>query len=360
MRFMSTPTDTMAREALTTILDPITQRDIVSLGWVQSLKITDKVASCILEVDAERASELESVRKAAEGALKSVSGIEIVRVVMTAESDATSKLKPSPTPPPDFPPKPAQQAPTSLKHIDRIIAVASGKGGVGKSTVSSNLAIALANKGQRVGLLDADVYGPSQPRMLGLSERPSSPDGKTIIPLKGHGVVMMSLGLMVGEDEAIAWRGPMLIKALQQMLFQVDWGQLDTLIVDLPPGTGDVQMTLSQKVGALGAVIVSTPQDIALLDARKGIDMFAKMKVPILGLVENMSGFECRTCSTLHYPFGKGGAKAMAKTLNVPFLGEVPLELDVRLAGDEGIPVVLRNPTSAAAQAFANIATHLC
>ena len=253
-------------------------------------------------------------------------------------------------------PRPQDKNP---RGVDRIIAIASGKGGVGKSTVSVNLAAALAKTGMKVGLLDADVYGPSQPRMLGVSGRPSSPDGSTILPLRNHGVTLMSLGLMAPEDEAIVWRGPMLMGALQQMMNQVEWGRLDVLLVDLPPGTGDVQMTLSQKFFVAGAVIVSTPQDIALMDARKGIDMFKRMDVPLFGLIENMASFICDGCGKEHHPFGHGGARAEAEKLGSPFLGEIPLDLDIRVGSDGGVPIVVSKPDSPQAQAFQRIADEI-
>ena len=278
--------------------------------------------------------------------------------MLTAHGPAARAPAPSlkigghPTPQP-----PGQTWPQRVSGIDRILAVASGKGGVGKSTVSSNLAVALARQGRRVGLLDADIYGPSQPRMMRVSQRPASPDGKTIIPIVAHGVTMMSIGLMLKENEAVVWRGPMLMGALQQLIGQVAWGELDVLIVDLPPGTGDVQLTLCQRTHLTGALIVSTPQDVALLDARRAIDMFGKLKTPVLGLIENMSTYICPNCGHEAHIFGHGGVAEEARRIGVPFLGELPLSLDVRLAGDAGTPIAVGD--GPVAEAYGRIAARL-
>jgi ATP-binding protein involved in chromosome partitioning len=228
---------------------------------------------------------------------------------------------------------------------------------VGKSTVASNLAVALARQGRRVGLLDADIYGPSQPRMMGVSKRPASPDGKIIEPLVAHGVTMMSIGLMLKEDEAVVWRGPMIMGALQQLLGQVAWGKLDILIIDLPPGTGDIQLTLCQRTHLTGAIVVSTPQDVALLDARKALDMFQKLKTPVLGLIENMSTYICPNCGHEAHLFGHGGVAREADKLGLPFLGELPLALEVRVAGDSGTPIAAGSGPNA--EAYARLARRL-
>ena len=340
-------------EALKTITDPASGSDIVAAGIVRALNIEDGAVRFVLEVDPARAEAYAPVRDAAEAKVTALAGVEKVSALLTAHSTKA--------PPPDLKPKKAAQpqGPQKIPGVDRIIAVASGKGGVGKSTVSANLACALAAEGRRVGLLDADVYGPSQPRMLGVSGRPASPDGKTILPMRNHGVTMMSIGLMTNEDQAVVWRGPMLMGALQQMMMQVQWGALDVLIVDLPPGTGDVQMTLAQKAHVDGAIVVSTPQDVALIDARKGIDMFKQLHVPIVGLIENMSTHICSNCGHEEHIFGHGGVAAEAKKLNVPLLAEIPLHLDVRLAADGGAPVVVSKPDSPQAKAFQEVALGL-
>ena len=334
------------------ITDPVSGQDIVSAGLVRALNVEGGTVRFVLEIDPKQAEKMEPVRATAEAAAREVEGVETVSAMMTAHSDkAPPDLKPKP--------KPSQTGPQPVAGVDRIIAVASGKGGVGKSTISANLACALAAEGRRVGLLDADVYGPSQPRMLGVSGRPASPDGKTILPLRNHGVTMMSMGLMVNEGQAVVWRGPMLMGALQQMMNQVQWGALDVLIVDLPPGTGDVQMTLSQKFVVDGVIVVSTPQDVALIDARKGIDMFRQLKVPVLGMIENMSTHICSNCGHEEHVFGHGGVAAEARALDVPLLGEIPLHLDIRVTSDSGAPIVVTKPDSPQAGAFRQIARDL-
>jgi ATP-binding protein involved in chromosome partitioning len=298
---------------------------------------------------------MEPVRKAAEQIVGRMDGVDRVSVLLTAHDAVAKKTEPPQLKIGRHPNQDVDKV--SVVGVDRILAIASGKGGVGKSTISSNLAVALAKQGRRVGLLDADIYGPSQPRMMGVSKRPSSPDGKKIIPLKAHGVTMMSIGLMLEEDQAVIWRGPMLMGALQQMLGQVEWKELDVLIVDLPPGTGDVQLTLAQKSKVTGAIVVSTPQDVALLDARKALSMFEKTKTPVLGMIENMSIYVCPKCGHEAHLFGHGGAKKEADRLGIPFLGAVPLELDIRIAGDSGTPIAATD--TPVGKAFADIARRL-
>ena len=245
-----------------------------------------------------------------------------------------------------------QEKLSPLPNVRNIIAVGSGKGGVGKSTVAVNLALALAADGAKVGILDADIYGPSVPLMLGLSGRPDSPDGKTIEPMRAHGVEAMSIGLLVDQDTPMIWRGPMATSALTQLLTETRWGDLDYLILDLPPGTGDIQLTMAQKIPVAGAVVVTTPQDVATLDARKALKMFEKVDVPVLGLIENMAVHVCSNCGHAEHVFGEGGGQRMAETYGVPLLGSLPLEARVREQGDAGVPIVAADPNSAAAQLF--------
>ena len=336
------------------ITDPTSGKDIVTAEIVRALTVEDGQVRFVIEIEASQATVMEPVRAEAEKRVAAIKGITKVSAMMTAHSPkaAPPNLKASR-------PKAAPQGPQKLAGIDRIVAIASGKGGVGKSTVAANLATALAAEGRRVGLLDADVYGPSQPRMLGVSGRPASPDGKIILPLSNHGVTMMSMGLMVKEGQAVVWRGPMLMGALQQMMNQVKWGELDILLIDLPPGTGDVQLTLTQKYEVDGAIIVSTPQDVALLDARKAIDMFSQMKTPILGMIENMSTHICSNCGHEEHVFGHGGVALEAEKLGVPLLAEIPLHLDIRLAADAGTPIVVAKPNSPQAEAFRALARDL-
>ena len=327
--------------------DPVTQ------GFVHALAVESGVVRFVLE--GAPGPALEALRPALEAAVRALPGVESVTVVVPAGPPrglgSGPKIGGHPTP---------QAGPLPVAGVRHVIAVGSGKGGVGKSTVSANLAVALARAGKRVGLLDADIYGPSQPRMMGVSKRPSSPDGKTIVPLQAHGVTLMSIGLMLKEDEAVIWRGPMLMGALQQMLGQVQWdayGPLDVLIIDLPPGTGDIQLSLCQKTELDGAIVVSTPQDIAMLDAKKAIDMFRRLNTPVLGLIENMSTYVCPNCGHEAHLFGHGGVETEAARLGLPFLGALPLDLEVRLAGDAGTPVAAGE--GAPAQAYAAIARHL-
>ena len=317
--------------------------NLVSRDMIRALVVEDGAVRFVIEAETpEAARGLGPTQVAAEIAVKALPGVTSVSVVTTAHSSGAHGPAVKPPPPAlkiGQHPTPQQGGPQRVSGVDRIIAVASGKGGVGKSTVASNLAVALARQGRRVGLLDADIYGPSQPRMMGVSKRPASPDGKIIEPLQAHGVTMMSIGLMLKEDEAVIWRGPMIMGALQQLITQVAWGELDILIIDLPPGTGDIQLTLCQRTHLTGALVVSTPQDVALLDARKALDMFVKLKTPVLGLIENMSTYICPNCGHEAHIFGHGGVAEEARRLDLPFLGELPLNIEVRLAGDAGTPI---------------------
>ena len=359
---MAELTESQVIEALRAVKDPDRDGDIVSLDMVSGLTIKQGNVFFSIEVDPKRGPALEPMRRAAAQAVEALPGALSVTAVLTAHREA-------PQAPPQAPqstgaapgrPGPAQAAPGAQKAmvpgVQSIIAVASGKGGVGKSTTAVNLALALAATGRSVGLLDADIYGPSMPRMVGITGKPSSPDGKSLDPMQRFGLKVMSIGFMVDEETPMIWRGPMVQSALSQMLRDVNWGDLDILVVDMPPGTGDAQLTMAQQVPLAGAVIVSTPQDIALLDARKGLRMFQKVDVPVLGIVENMSYFLCPNCGERTEVFGHGGARAEAERLGTPFLGEVPLHLAIRETSDAGSPIVVSDPASEHAQAYLKIA----
>jgi ATP-binding protein involved in chromosome partitioning len=365
-------TESAVRRVLETVIDPATGKNVVAAGMVSGIATRAGHVAITLDVDPAQGAALEPLRQACEQAVRAMPEVLSATAVMTSERAA---------PPPPGPPvrvsghthghshgAAAPGAPTTgakttggggridVPGVKHIIAVASGKGGVGKSTTAVNLALGLAANGISTGLLDADIYGPSMPRMLGVKEKPESIDGKMLKPIERYGIRTMSIGYIVAEDTPMIWRGPMVSSALEQMLRDVQWGELDVLVVDMPPGTGDAQLTLAQRVALSGAVIVSTPQDIALIDARKGLAMFRKVAVPVLGIVENMSYFLCPKCGERSEIFGHGGAHEEADKLGVPFLGEIPLHLDIRTTSDSGHPIVVSQPDSAHAQAYKNIA----
>ncbi len=352
-------------EALKSVATPDGKSDIVSAGLISGLIVKDGNVGFAIEVDPREGEKLEPLRKQAEQAADAVPGVLSVTAVLTAHRESPSG-GPQAGGGQGGGAQPGQghshgqgEAKALVPGVKAIVAVASGKGGVGKSTCAVNLALALGRLGLAVGMLDADIYGPSQPRMMGISGRPNSPDGKTLKPMENYGVKCMSMGFLVAEDTPMIWRGPMVQSALQQMLRDVDWGELDVLIVDMPPGTGDAQLTMAQQVPLAGAVIISTPQDIALLDARKGLNMFRKVDVPVLGIVENMSLYICPECGHEAHIFGHGGAKREAEKLGMEFLGEVPLDILIRETSDGGQPIVVSHPDSPHAQAFVKIAEQI-
>ena len=354
---MSRISEEQVLDALRTVLEPERGQDIVALNMISGVIIKDGNVGFAIEIDPRQAERLEPLRKEAEQKVFELPGVSSVTAVLTAHREAQAGAAPQrPAPQSGARAGGPDQAGSMVPGVRSIIAVASGKGGVGKSTTATNLALGLATLGLRVGVLDADIYGPSQPRMLGIAGRPDSPDGKTLQPMQNYGVKCMSMGFLVAEDTPMIWRGPMVQSALQQMLRDVAWGDLDILVVDMPPGTGDAQLTMAQQVPLTGAVIVSTPQDIALIDAKKGLNMFRKVDVPVLGIVENMSTFICPHCENETHIFGHGGARREADKLGMVFLGEIPLDIEIRETSDGGRPVVVSNPDSAHAQRYVAIA----
>ena len=329
-------------DALKSVMDPDLNRDVVSLGFIKELQIEGGRVSFIMELTTPACPLKEQLKTAAEQAVKGVAGVSEVQVEVTSKV-STHRV---------------QMEEEILPGVRNIVAIASGKGGVGKSTVCVSLAVALARTGARVGLLDTDIYGPSIPIMMGVKEQPELKEQK-LIPITRYGVKLMSIGFLISEDTPLIWRGPMVMKAVEQLLTDVDWGELDYLMIDLPPGTGDVQLTLAQKVPMTGAVIVTTPQDVALLDVVRGISMFKKLNVPILGIIENMSFFQCPHCGERTEIFSHGGGEAASRKLEVPFLGEIPIDLKTRTGGDTGRPVVIEEPESGQSKIFMKIAEQM-
>ena len=335
-------TEEAVLNSLRSVEDPDLKRDVVSLGFIKKLNVEGGRVSFDLELTTPACPLKAQLKTAAEEAVRRIEGVTEVNVEVTSNVSA-------------------HRVPGSeeiLPDVKNIVAIASGKGGVGKSTVSVSLAVALAKSGARVGLLDTDIYGPSIPIMMGVTEKPEI-KGEKLIPIEKYGVSLMSIGFMIPEDTPLIWRGPMVMKAVEQLLTDVEWGKLDYLLMDLPPGTGDVQLTLSQKVPLTGAVIVTTPQDVALLDVVRGISMFRKLNVPILGVIENMSFFSCPHCGGRSDIFSHGGGAAASKKLDVPFLGEIPIDLKIREGGDAGKPVPADDLDSASGRVFMDIGEQL-
>ena len=347
--------------ALKMINDPDSGKNIVDSGMIAGLQLKDGHVAFGIEVDPERGAKLEPLRKEAEKAVHDLPGVLTVTAVLTAEREAQEQQpqqQASQQPPAGPPPggQPATFQKMDLLGIDAVVAVASGKGGVGKSTTAVNLALAMAADGKRVGLLDADIYGPSIPLMLGITEKPSQTASGMIAPLENHGIKCMSIGFLVDDATAMIWRGPMATGALEQLIKDVAWGELDCLVIDLPPGTGDIHLTMAQRIPLSGAVIVSTPQDIALADARKGLNMFQKVEIPVFGLIENMSYFNCPHCGERTEIFSHGGARKEAEKLGMDFLGEIPLDIVIRETSDSGNPIVVSDPDSAHSKCYREIA----
>ena len=336
--------------ALELVKLPASGQSLPQSGRLTEIRVDGSKVMFAIAIDATEARAMEPVRAAAELAVRGLPGVTQALVGLTGDRPAGARERAAPGPRAQ-----AHREPTGLPGIAQVIAVASGKGGVGKSTTACNLAVALAQQGLRIGVLDADIFGPSIPRLFGLSGRPEV-EGRIMKPLEAYGVKVMSIGFLVDEETPMIWRGPMVMSALTQLLREVAWGELDVLVVDMPPGTGDAQLTIAQHTPLAGAVIVSTPQDLALIDARRGVAMFRKVNVPVIGIVENMSSFCCPSCGTVTNLFGHGGARAEAERLGVPFLGELPLEMDIRERSDAGRPVVATAAESHAAARYREMA----
>ena len=347
-------------DSLKQVIDPDSGKDIVSAGMIKGLQTKDGHVAFAIEVDPDKGAGLEPLRKEAEEVVHDLGGVISATVVLTADRSAQGpgQGQPSPSgkPPLDHGGAPSEPTPALMPGVASIVAVASGKGGVGKSTTAVNLALGLAAGGHKTGLLDADIYGPSLPRMMGITGQPTSSDGTPLDAMENYGVKVMSMGFLVEEDTPMIWRGPMVQSALEQMMRDVSWGELDIMVVDMPPGTGDIQLTLALKVPLTGAVIISTPQDIALMDARKGLNMFRKVGVPVFGLIENMSYFTCPKCGERSEIFSHGGAKVEADRLGIDFLGEIPLDIIIRETSDGGRPIVVSEPESEHALTYRAIA----
>jgi len=330
----------VVQNALKEVIDPNTGKDLLATKSARNIKLDGANVSLDVELAYPAKSQIEPIRKAVVARLRSIAGVGEVKVNVSSKIAAHT----------------VQRGVKLMPSVKNIIAVASGKGGVGKSTTAVNLALALSAEGAKVGVLDADIYGPSQPTMLGITGNPQTEDGKTLTPMHGHGIEAMSIGFLIDVDTPMVWRGPMVTQALEQLLRDTKWSDLDYLVVDLPPGTGDTQLTLAQKVPVTGAVIVTTPQDIALIDARKGLKMFEKVGIPILGIVENMSIHVCSKCGHAEHIFGQGGAERMCKDYNVEFLGGLPLDIRIREQADAGKPTVVADPEGPVAEIYKTIA----
>ncbi len=357
-------TDTHILDALSSVADPDSGTDIVGAGMVSGIRVQNGHVTFSIEIDPAKVSKLgtalETLRQAAEKAVQGIAGVERVTAVLTAERPAQPAQSAPPHPANPMPRQPigrhANNKKIELPNVAAIVAVASGKGGVGKSTTAVNLALALAKGGKKVGLLDADIYGPSLPRMMGIRTKPTQTEDGKLAPMMAFGLKCMSMGLLVDEDTPVIWRGPIATGALEQLMSDVAWGSLDVLVIDMPPGTGDIHLTLAQRVPLTGAVVVSTPQDIALIDARKGLNMFKKVDVPVFGIIENMSYFIAPDTGKRYYIFGEDGAKREAERLGVPFLGGVPLVMKIRETSDAGTPIVATDPASEHAKPYFAIA----